>query len=353
MRHRNQRYAFLVSSPLDLRRGYGTAAAVLGLMQALHRRGKRVGLLEPSPSPLPERLAGWWFNCYVPRTLAGLDVDCVVGIDFDGYRYARRAKRRPFVSLLHGVKADELPWETGAPRSRLIRAARRESVAARHADLVIAPSAYACRRACEEYGVDPSRTRVVPNGIDLDHWPPLPPAGGPPRVVAAGRLIRRKGLDILVSAWPAVAEAVKGAVLDIVGDGPERDALTRLAATLGVSSSVRFHGATSQSELRQLLLGGCVFCFPSRQEAFGLALLEAMACGRAVVAASAASIPEVAGDAAMLVEPGSPEALSSALVHVLSDPALQTALAERGRVRALGFTWDRAAALFGEAAATA
>ncbi len=348
MRHNNSRYAFLVSSPLDLRRGYGTAAAVLGLLGALHRKGKRVGLLEPSPLPGSDLFRSWWFNRHVSTELARLDVDCVVGVDFDGYRYARRATRKPFVSLLHGVKADELLWETGSSKSRLARQARWERVAARHADLVVAPSAYACRRACETYGLSPDRTRVVPNGLDLDHWPAMPQPAGAPTVTAAARLVRRKGLDVLIRAWPEVRRVVADARLQIVGDGPERDALTALAADLGQSASVHFHGVMSQSDFRRCLTDTHVFCFPSRQEAFGLAMLEAMASERAVVASSEAALPEVAGDAALFSDP-SPESIADGLVRLLTDTALRLSMAQRARRRAESFTWDHAAALFGEA----
>lgn len=352
MHHYNQRYAFVVSSPLDLRTGFGTAAAVLGLMQALHRKGKRVGLLEPTPLPGSDTMKSWWFNVHLPRELKRLDVDCVIGIDFDGYRYARLGTRRPFVSLLHGVKADEMKWESGAARARLARLARWERTAARHADLVLAPSEYACRKACEAYDIDPARTRVVSNGLDLEAWTPLPPATGRPTVTAAARLIQRKGLDLLVNAWPLVRRSQADARLEIIGDGPERRRLEALTDQLGIRSSVNFAGVLSQSELRKRLAETHVFCFPSRQEAFGLAMLEAMASRRAVVATREASLPEVAGDAALLVEPTA-EALAQALVRLLSDRALMETLAQRGRARAELFTWDRAASRFGEVLAEA
>lgn len=352
MRHYNQRYAFLVSTSLDLRKGFGTATAVLGLMQALHRKGKRVGLLEPAPLPGPEPFRAWWFNRHLPREIKKLEVDCVVGIDFDGYRYARMPARRPFVAVLHGVKADEIPWESGAARARLARLARWERTAAMHADLVIAPSQYSCRRASELYEIDPARFRVVPNGIDLENWTPLPAATGRPTALAAARLIPRKGLDLLVRAWPAVRHSVQDAQLEIIGDGPERQKLEQLCHELGVQDSVQFAGVLSQSEFRMRLAEAHVFCFPSRQEAFGLAMLEAMASRRAIVALNAASLPEVVGDGALLVEP-QPEALAEALVRVLSDRALLDSLALQARARAEVFTWERAASRFGEVLAEA
>lgn len=348
VRHNNSRYAFLVSSPLDLRRGYGTAAAVLGLMGALHRKGKRVGLLEPSPLPGSDLFRSWWFNRHVSESLDQLDVDCVVGVDFDGYKYAKRTSRKPFVSLLHGVKADEVLWEEGGAKALLARQVGWERQAALHADLVVAPSLYACRRACETYGIATERTRVVPNGLDLDHWPPMPQPTGPPTVTAAARLVRRKGLDLLIRAWPEVRRAVPDARLEIMGDGPERNALEALASGQEHGTSVHFHGVLSQSEFRSRLFGTQVFCFPSRQEAFGLAMLEAMATERAVLCAQEAALPEVGGDAVHYAQL-SPGSVAEGLVRLLSDESLRVSCAKRARIRAESFSWDRAAASFGEA----
>lgn len=353
VRHLNQRYAFVVSSQPDLRTGYGTAAALLGLMEALHRKGKQVGLVGPSPWPFPEAWRSWWFNVHVPRTLSNLDVDCVVGIDFDGYRYALRKGRRPFIAFIHGVKADERLWEEGWPGVFLQRAARLEGQAARAADLVAVPSSYAGRRACEAYGVDGSHVRVVPLGLHLEDWPVWPPADGPPRVATAGRLVRRKGLDDLIAIWPRVRERVPDAILDIAGDGPERSRLEKLANRGGLGGCVHFHGVQGRSELRALIRQAHVFCLPSRQEAFGLVLLEAMACGRPVVAMHTAALPELVGEAGLLVEPGSPEALTDALARALLEPSLGLSLARAGRARAENYSWEHAATRFGEVAALA
>jgi glycosyltransferase involved in cell wall biosynthesis len=88
-----------------------------------------------------------------------------------------------------------------------------------------------------------------------------------------------------------------------------------------------------------------VFAYPSRYEGFGLPVLEAMACGTPVVTTTGGSLPEVAGDAALLIEPGDAEALAAAVAKLVGDPAARQAAAARGRARAAGFTWERCAAL--------
>jgi glycosyltransferase involved in cell wall biosynthesis len=87
-----------------------------------------------------------------------------------------------------------------------------------------------------------------------------------------------------------------------------------------------------------------VFAYPSRYEGFGLPVLEAMACGTPVVTTTGGSLPEVAGDAALLVDPGDPDALAAALAKLAGDPAARQAAAARGLARAAAFTWERCAA---------
>jgi len=342
----NQRYAFVMSSPPEPREGYGTATAAWGLMCELSRRGKSIGLVAPAPVALPSRLRASWFNLHLPRTLRALDTDCVIGMDGDGFRYARGQRDKPYVAYLHGVKADEIRWATGSERRHLKRWAARERRAARAADLVIAPSNYSAGRARDLYDLPPERVVTLYNGIDLDDWPQRPiSADGPPRVLCVAQLSRRKGVDTLLNAWRSVHDSVPGASLTVMGDGPERSALDRVAAD---QASANLVGVCSHQEVRRALLDCRVFCLPSRQEGFGIAILEAMATGRPVVTTDAAAIPEVVGDAGILVPPDDPDAMASALIDVLTSEVKRQALVTAGRTQSERFTWSVAAARFGE-----
>lgn len=342
----NQRYAFVMSSPPEPREGYGTATATWGLMRELSRRGKSIGLVAPAPVALPSRLRASWFNLHLPRTLRALDSDCVIGMDGDGFRYARGRRDKPFVAYLHGVKADEIRWATGSERRQLQRRAACERRAAGAADLVIAPSDYSAARARDLYDLPPERVVTLYNGIDLDDWPQRPPpADGPPRVLCVAQLSRRKGVDTLLNAWRSVHDSVPGTSLTVIGDGPERSALDRIAAD---QASVNLVGVCSHQEVRRALLDCQVFCLPSRQEGFGIAILEAMATGRPVVTTDAAAIPEVVGDAGILVAPDDPDGLAGALTDALTLGDRRRALVTAGRTRAELFTWSVAAARFGE-----
>ncbi|MGW6458596.1 glycosyltransferase [Streptomyces sp. NPDC055078] len=195
------------------------------------------------------------------------------------------------------------------------------------------------RRAGEDAGIA-ARWAVIRNGVDLGHYAPggdldrtaeraglerrtgIP--GDAPLVVCVGRLCRQKGQDVLLSAWPAVRAAVPGARLLLVGDGPDREPLTRAAPP-----DVVFAGAVPDP--RPWLRAADLVALPSRWEGMALAPLEAMACGRPVV------LTEVSGAGESLppghhthslVPPDDPRALAAALTALLTDPALR---AELGR----------------------
>ncbi|WP_331445349.1 glycosyltransferase family 4 protein [Streptomyces xanthochromogenes] len=170
---------------------------------------------------------------------------------------------------------------------------------------------------------------VIPNGVDLDHYSAAdetPAAQGAPLVVCVGRLCRQKGQDVLLAAWQRVREAVPGAHLVLVGDGPDLAAL-RAAAP----GSVSFVGPVVDTAF--WYRAADLVVLPSRWEGMALAPLEAMACGRPVVVTdvggSAESLPP--GQAPLcLVPPDAPEELAHAMTRLLTDPALRTDLARQG-----------------------
>jgi alpha-1,3-rhamnosyl/mannosyltransferase len=112
---------------------------------------------------------------------------------------------------------------------------------------------------------------------------------------------------------------------------------------LGLERRVVFAGATDDEALRVLYHAAFALVYPSLGEGFGLPIAEAMACGCPVITSSVSSMPEVAGDAALLVDPRDVAALAGALDRLLDEPALRTGLAARGRARGALFTWDEVA----------
>ncbi|MFJ9346692.1 glycosyltransferase [Streptomyces sp. NPDC101237] len=177
-----------------------------------------------------------------------------------------------------------------------------------------------------------ARYAVVPNGIDTGRFTPglpdAPARSGPgPLVVCVGRLCPQKGQDVLLRAWPDVLRRVPDARLVLVGDGPDHDALRRIAP-----ESVEFAGAAA--DVRPWYRAADLVVLPSRWEGMALAPLEAMACGRPVlltdVDGARESLPP-GHRGPCLVPPGQPGALADAVAGLLLDPELRSALGERGR----------------------
>jgi alpha-1,3-rhamnosyl/mannosyltransferase len=153
-----------------------------------------------------------------------------------------------------------------------------------------------------------------------------------------------KNLSSLTDAWAQIAAGHPDVTLAIAGHWDPRFPQAREeVAAAGLERRVRFVGSVAPDDLPALYSGARLFCFPSLYEGFGLPVLEAMACGTPVVCSDASSLPEVAGDAALLVDPHDAEALAAALHRVLSDAALRDDLAERSLARAGAFSWARTA----------
>jgi phosphatidylinositol alpha-1,6-mannosyltransferase len=206
---------------------------------------------------------------------------------------------------------------------------------------------------------------VMYPGADVDAFrPDLPTDGvlerhglvGRPVVVCVSRLVARKGQDVLIRAMTEIRRRVPGAALLIVGDGPYRSALERLAAGVP-SGSVAFAGQVSEEELPTYYAAGHVFAMPCRTrlgglevEGWGNVFIEAAACGRPVVVGDSGGAREsvVDGETGVLVDGRSVEQVADAVSRLLEDPALADRMGKAGRERVERFyTWPRAAAQLG------
>jgi glycosyltransferase involved in cell wall biosynthesis len=152
---------------------------------------------------------------------------------------------------------------------------------------------------------------------------------------------RRKGLDVLLDAVEEMPDSVRPPVVLAGALGLGRSWVEDRALRRGVT--VTFTGFVSDAQLAALYRGAAAVVVPSRFEGFGFPLLEAMACAAPVVATRAGTTPEVAGDAAVLIQPDAPAELSKALEAVLCDPTLARALREAGPHRARLYSWERTA----------
>jgi glycosyltransferase involved in cell wall biosynthesis len=349
------RIAFLSSTPASPVEGSGTFVGLRGLLQGLAVLGHDVTFRPLGLRTRFHTLDRWLYNAQVALTSPRADL--VVGVDLDGFLWARRRRQR-FVVALKGVIADELRNERGLTRALLSVQARWERLNVQRGDRVVVPSAYSAAMTVALYGAPPDKVRVVPEPIDLAGWrarlaavPPSP--SHPPTVLAVARMYPRKRLEDLLAAAARLRERIRDVRFRIVGDGPEAARLRALHARLGLGDTVRLLGDVSAATLAVEYVGADCFCLPSTQEGFGIVFLEAMTAGLPIVACRAAAVPEVVvdGENGVLVAPRDPEALARALETVLGDPARAKQLGVAGTRRVTMFDLEPIARRFLEAAA--
>lgn len=165
-------------------------------------------------------------------------------------------------------------------------------------------------------------------------------------ILYIGTLHPRKNLARLIDAFATVNAqcTMHNAQLIIAGrKGWLYDEIFARARALGLTDSVIFTGYVPDADLPALLSGARLFAFPSLYEGFGFPVLEAMICGVPVVCSNTSSLPEVAGDAALLVDPLDTAALAAAMARLLTDESLRAALTARGYEQAQRFSWEKAA----------
>jgi glycosyltransferase involved in cell wall biosynthesis len=304
----------------------GSERHLLTLLPALAERGVDVrflGLDDPSraPDPFYERLT-------VPfeRTPAPHDLDPRLAV-----RVARAARGADLVHthLVHAdvygalgarrlvsTKHNDDPFRAGAFRYV-------ERALTRRAGRVVAITHSLARFLVERVGLPRDKVTTIHYGLDdlPRAWgenPPTPVSEDARVLLAVCRLEPQKGVDVAVRALPAVRERHASAELVVLGEGPERAALERLARDLDVP----VHLPGRVPDVAAWLRRADLLVHPARWEGFGLALLEAMLAELPVVATNVSSIPEIVadGETGLLVPPDDPDALAVALARVLADP---------------------------------
>ncbi len=195
-----------------------------------------------------------------------------------------------------------------------------------------------------------SAIEVVPNGFDPGERgnSDTGVSIGRPSVLCVARLAHYKGIDILLLAWKDVCETVKDVDLVLCGPDNASGHYQKLARLLGLSSRVKFTGKRNRNEVWALMRSSLFVAHPARHESFGMSVLEAMACGKAVLATRAGGPEEYIEDgrSGLLVPPRDVDALRDGLLRLLADAGLRERLGREARRAAEGLTWDRAAAAY-------
>jgi glycogen(starch) synthase len=262
-----------------------------------------------------------------------------------------RMIRRPLVVTLQGeTMMDDADI---FDESRSLRAALRSGL--KRASAVTACSAFTLSDAEARFGLEPGRGQVIPNGVSLDHhapsgrpitdpdrWTPVPGDPGRRYILALGRVVEKKGFDLLLAAYAGIGRDQRVACdLVIAGDGAALGGLQGMAAELGVTDRVHFVGRLTRHDVAAAMRGAAVFVMPSRLEPFGIVILEAWRAGVAVVASSRGGASEFVDDGVtgILVDPFDTSAFSVALDRLLGDAPERESIAAAGFARVQAFDW--------------
>ena len=266
------------------------------------------------------------------------------------------APRLPLAPMVVTIN-DLIPLEFRPTDADVVRWAASVRRAAHNARAILTASEHARGRIVRHFGVPASKVEVI-------RWGPLSAPAAPPTaeqladvrrkygvpggagyVLHFGMADPRKNTARTLDAWAAVPAAVRGGyILLVVGvQGPALDRFRDQAKRLGVADAVRVHGYVPEEDVRALLAGAAVLCYPTTYEGFGLPVLDGFAAGVPVLTGDNTSLPEVAGDAALLVDASSTDALRDGLARLLADDGLRRELVAHGRERLKLFSWERTA----------
>lgn len=283
-----------------------------------------------------------------------------------GYALARRVRDRgvthvhahmahvPTTVAMHCAEALGVPFSFTGHAADLFRDRSALKTKLRRASFVSCISEWHRDFYMQEAGVPAEKLPVIRCGVDMEQFTPAHPSAGE-GLLAVGRLVPKKGFDVLIRALAKVS----GVPLTLVGDGPEEGALRALADELGVADRVTFAGAQPNYVVREMMGRASVFVLPCREAKDGdrdgipVVLMEAMARRVCVISGDLITIRELVADneSGVMVSPGDDDDLSDAILRLVGDDAWRQRLAEGGRARvaeefSLSVNLDRLEAAF-------
>jgi glycosyltransferase involved in cell wall biosynthesis len=294
----------------------------------------------------------------IPRTWGGPTVESFLGpVDVfhsvNAVVLGQQRGRR--VVTVHDLTCLQFPQLHPWSRRTLFRLGIR--LAATRADAIIVPSSATKRALAARFPTTEEKIRIVP-WAHAEQFMPLGPMVTVPVIgryglryrdylLFVGNIEPRKNLLTLVEAYNRLRNdtPLSPRLAIVGGEGWKNQAIHRAAAASPFASDIRFLGHLPDTELPALMNGALAFVYPSIHEGFGLPPLEAMACGTPVITSSRSSLPEVVGDAGLLVAPEDTAGLADAMARVVVERSLREDLRERGLKQAGRFSWEETARL--------
>jgi O-antigen biosynthesis alpha-1,2-mannosyltransferase len=299
-----------------------------------------------TPTILAGAVTPWWDQVTLPRALRRDAID----VFLSPYYKRPLAAPCPCVITIHDLFFIGYPGRRrplyDAAMTRLAR------LYAAGATAIVTDSEHSREAIVARLGLPAARVAVIPVALGREFAPATPTPGqreryglGARYALYVGNFLPHKNLPRLLRAWAALPLALRAAHRLVLAGGGRggRPALAALAAALGLDGAVVFAGLVADEDLPAVYGGAAALVQPSLEEGFGLPALEAMACGTPVIAARRGALPEVVGDAGVLVDPEDETALAAALARVLGDEDARAALRRRGLARAAGFGAARTA----------
>ena len=306
----------------------------------------------------------WFFNRTLSNAVNAIKADVYEAHAVSGYGFLKALRKKgikkPFIQTVHGVLADEYVQATqrGSPTLRaklanlmMWRLSKLEEEAAKNATLTVTISKYSSEKIVQFYRVDKSKIRIVPNGVDTQRFQPSGSCETIKHqigidnklcVLFVGRLIPRKGLTFLVEAAQRIVKEYSQTMFLIVGEGPSKQNLTAQLEKMNLLGKFAFLGDVNEQALPALYNCADVFVLPSIQEGQGIALLEAQATAKPVVAFDVGGVREAVLDkeSGLLMKPDSDE-LADAIIRLLADWPLREKMGGKGRkFIENNFSWD-------------
>jgi glycosyltransferase involved in cell wall biosynthesis len=294
-----------------------------------------------------------WQYLGFPFLEQGIDlpVDLVHAVSL-GYKVATR---KPYVVTIHDIGPLTHPQYFTNRAAWIMSGSLRQAI--RQADAFICVSQASADDlqyySKKKYGAAlDDRIHVVPEGVDdhffddqekpldreLQEWLP-----SYPYILAVGKISPRKNLSRVLNALALVKDKIPHHLIAVGGDGWEYESVKERVRQLKLSNRVHFPGYVSDSVLKQLYRSADVFVYPSLFEGFGLTILEAMASGCPVITSNLSSLPEVAGEAGILINPFSPDEIADALLRLCSSPEIRQEKRNQGINHAKSFSWKSCA----------